>query len=416
MVVILVFLVMAFLVYGSEGFWEATGYNSAADGIGAVEEAEREQVRAYSIRGMTPFFRESLPLILMSMLGLGFIGEWAIGSLLRRVPRFSGERLGAVGLIEKLSWLVPVLVYSWVWSFFREYEGSPVMVYGMWQMWWAMLGIIVLFVLFPGRLNVAVSVEEKKENDGESLRQEEGSVKEGNGASTKRVSLSGYLAGWLMPMVWVVGLVFFYINWIKFHANYIGEFLPPLVIVSGVVIPEAWRRLTTFGKRGKNYLGAALRVFVMLALTLVLSWALFVSGYVTYMFEHSGTFKQSALKEAAEWSKEHIPIKEPIFTGAAAVPYLSGHHTALDIAHPRWYAYEFTRKDPGRLNTFLPPIEEMLEAYREAKWFLHEKQTGFSFMMEYSEIEAGLASDWERVQGIENGSNTLTFYRRVIEK
>ena len=35
--------------------------------------------------------------------------------------------------------------------------------------------------------------------------------------------------------------------------------------------------------------------------------------------------------------------------------------------------------------------------------------------MEYSEIERSLleSGEFESVQGIENGSNTLTFYRRV---
>lgn len=289
------------------------------------------------------------------------------------------------------------------------------MVYGMWQLWWAMLGVILLFVIWPGKIQHFIS-DSKEDVADEALSEKEG-LNEGETESPiKSFTLSTNLAGWVIPLAWIGGLVFFYMNWIKFHANYISEFLPPLVIISGVAIPEVWRRLTVLGERGKNIAGTILRVFVMSIFTLVFSWALFVSGYVTYMFEHTGTFKQSALNEAAQWAVENIPAKEPIFTGAAAVPYLSGHHTALDIAHPRWYAYEFTRKDTVRLNTFLPSAEEMLEAYRSANWFLHDKQTGFSFMMEYSEIEAGLEKDWERVHGIENGSNTLTFYRRIVSK
>jgi hypothetical protein len=106
-------------------------------------------------------------------------------------------------------------------------------------------------------------------------------------------------------------------------------------------------------------------------------------------------------------------MDQTIFTGAAAIPYLSGHRVALDIAHPRWYAYEFTRKNPERLNTFLPPAEEMVQAWRDAEWVLLDKQTGFSFLMEYSEIEAGLEADFETVHGVENGSNTLVFKRRI---
>jgi len=330
---------------------------------------------------MTPFFRESLPLILLAVLGLGFVGERVVARLLRPSIPLRARNDGIARLLAKVGWVVPVLAFGWAWSFFKEYEGSPIMVFGMWQLWWGMLVVVVLMVVgFTGVKR------------GCSINKEKG------------------LTAWLVPVAWFGGLVFFYLNWIKFHANYIGEFLPPLVILGGVAIPEVWRRVTgsTEGKSGKLY-----RVLVVAVFTAVLGWALFVSGYVTYMYEHSGTFKQRALEEAAVWAQEHIPKNEYIFTGAAAVPYLSGHHTVLDIAHPRWYAYEFTRKDTTRLNTFLPPAEEMVEAFRQANWFLHERQTGFSFMMEYSEIEAGLESDFERMHGIENGSNTLTFYRRI---
>jgi 4-amino-4-deoxy-L-arabinose transferase-like glycosyltransferase len=403
------FLLVSWMVYGPEGFWEATGFNSAADGLGAVEESEKDQVRAYSLRGMTPFFRESLPLILLSMLGLGFVGEQALGVFFASLSWFKRNKL-LVLIAQKASWIIPLAIYSWAWSFFREYEGSSIMVYGMWQLWWAMIGVIVIFALWPGRKpDNSVQIEEKQSNGGIEENPDQSTVK----PLVEKISSPNKWVGWLVPIVWLGGSVFFYMNWIKFHANYIGEFLPPLVIVSGVAIPEIWRRVTVFGGKGNAFAGKALKLMVMILFTVVLYWALFVSGYVTYMYEHSGTFKQSALQEAAAWAKENIPTKESIFTGAAAVPYLSGHHTALDIAHPRWYAYEFTRKDTVRLNTFLPPIEEMLAAYREANWFLHEKQTGFSFMMEYSEIEAGLNLDWEQMHGIENGSNTLTFYKRI---
>ena len=95
------------------------------------------------------------------------------------------------------------------------------------------------------------------------------------------------------------------------------------------------------------------------------------------MFEHTGTFQQRSAQEAAQFAENVIPANETIFTGAALIPYLSGHQTALDIAHPRWYAYEFTRKDTERLNTFLPSAEEMVQAFRDTNWVLLDKQTGF---------------------------------------
>ncbi|MEK7499379.1 MAG: hypothetical protein AAB649_02120, partial [Patescibacteria group bacterium] len=86
---------------------------------------------------------------------------------------------------------------------------------------------------------------------------------------------------------------------------------------------------------------------------------------------------------------------------------------SLDIAHPRWYAYEFTRTNPKRLETFLPPAKDMVQAFKDANWLLMDSQTGFSFLMEYSEIEKEIETDFTAVQGIENGSNTMTFYKRI---
>jgi outer membrane protein assembly factor BamA len=46
---------------------------------------------------------------------------------------------------------------------------------------------------------------------------------------------------------------------------------------------------------------------------------------------------------------------------------------------------------------------------------LYERQTGFSFLMEYSEIEKSLfeTGEFELIYEEENGSNPLQFYLRV---
>lgn len=403
-IVISIFLTSAWLVYGPEGFWEATGYNSAEDGINAVEKSQLDQVRAYSLRGMTPFFRESMPLIMLSILGLGFAGEILILSILKRFGT-SDIKSSIKCLLQKTGWIIPLLMFFWAWSFFKEYEGTPAMYGGMWWLWWAILAVIIIFIALPARQN------KKQTTKSQALNENNIDIKEDRTPKPiKSIAQSIFphsLTAWLLPTAWLGGLIIFYLNWIKFHANYIGEFLPPLVLMSALAFPEIVRRLAHPYKKTK-----ILRAIAMLGTVAVLFWALFVSGFVTYMYEHTGTFDQDALREAAAWAEDNIPQDEPIFTGAAAVPYLSGHHTALDIAHPRWYAYEFTRTDTERLNTFLPPAEKMLQAYRQAEWFLLEKQTGFSFLMEYSEIEAGLNKDWKKMHGIANGSNTLTFYKR----
>ncbi|MBI4022498.1 MAG: hypothetical protein HY372_04000 [Candidatus Andersenbacteria bacterium] len=358
-----VFLLLAGMIYGPEGFWEALGVNSAEDGLTMLDPTERENARAYSIRGMTPFFREALPLILLAALGLGVLLEQAVRGILPDA-------------LIKLVWFAPAAVFAWAWQFFLEHEGGAVMVFGMRGLWYAMAAVLLGAALLK------------------------------NTAAARTAPRRAVLSAALLGPLWLGGLVIFYMNWIKFHANYIGEFLLPLAVLAGIGVLGVRDRLRLLPAR-------ALRVAGRLACMAVLSWAAGASGYATFVFEHTGTYTLKALTEAAAWARQNIPRDEPIFTGAALVPYLSGHRVALDIAHPRWYAYEFTRKDPQRLNTFLPSAEQMLAAFHDADWFLEDDQTSFSFFMEYDDLQAEFKSDFERAHGISNGSNTLTFYRRV---
>lgn len=359
-IVVGLFLGWAGAQYGSEGVQEAIGINSVEDGISANEPSQLEQVRAYSLRGMTPLFRESLPLIFLATTGWGL--------LLERAWR------------RKVVWILPLVVFWWAWSFFTNYEGSSVMVFGMRWIWYAMAALIL----------VAVITKRAAEPE-EDIRWR---------------SLTA-----LVAPLWLGGLIFFYMNWIKFHANYLVEFLPPLALLAGIGA-ASWARLfvasTTPAPAGPWLKRGAVALFVT-----ILFWALFLSNYVTYTIPHTGQFELSAIQEAAAWARANIPLDQPIFTGAAIIPYVSGHRIALDIAHPRWYAYSFTRENSTRLTTFLPSVDAMRQAFRTTRWFLRDQQTGFSFIMEYSDIEKALTTDFITVKGIGNGSNTLTFYQRV---
>jgi hypothetical protein len=188
--------------------------------------------------------------------------------------------------------------------------------------------------------------------------------------------------------------------------NYVGEFLPPLVLLASFGVARFHSYFISISLQA--WVGSLLKTAT---LTVVL-WGLFLSYYVVIIFPHTGTFTQKAVAEAAAWAAEHIPKDEPIFTGAAVVPYSSGHFVSLDIAHPRWYAYEFVRTNEDRLAAFLPPASAMRRAFADAHWFLLDEQTRFSFFMEYEDIEKSVLTDFERVHGVSNGSNTLTFYRR----
>lgn len=420
-IVLAAFVAIAYGVYGPVGAYEALGIASAEDGAQAPEESEIAKVRSYSLRGMTPFFRESMPLILFSLMGWGFVLETWLRRVFRTIFIQKPSRHVAFlfdQIIPKILWVIPLLSFLWCLNFFFEYEGEAFMFFGMSWLWHSMGVLMIIAALWP-------------RPRGDAFVFEDGIVKASTqplappnviGSSAKLPAFSPFalikqttpsLAPLLLLPGWFGGLAFFYLNWIKFHANYINEFLPPLVIFSGLGALGLWQRLwQPYWVDSRYPFRELFRKLIALMGTAVIIWALFLSNYITFKFEHTGTFAQRALREAAAWAKANIPLTEPIFTGAALVPYLSGHQTALDIAHPRWYAYEFTRKDPRRLNTFLPSIEDMLAAYRASNWFLLDKQTGFSFLMEYSEIEQGLSTEFVAEKGIENGSNTLTFYRR----
>ncbi|MEX0650124.1 MAG: hypothetical protein WD200_03920 [Candidatus Andersenbacteria bacterium] len=418
--VITLFLGAAWYTYGEQGVWEAIGYNSAEDGVTTDPDVTPEQIRAYSLRGMTPFFRESLPLILFSLIGLGVTLEQFIRSLLRHYSRTHSVAGVVDHVLPKLGWGAPWLVFWWAWQFFFEYEGAAfTSQYGISWLWYAFGGIIALMTILP-RSESEATVKSPQAAPVVPVSTQPGrlepkaTVEEIQRREEMQMNIWRHLTAALAVPLWVLGLVFFYMNWIKFHANYISEFIPPLVLLSAYGAIAFYHRVQPRLFLSKDYpLLEVLRRAGVLVLVIVVLWAVSVSNYITFFFEHTGTFTQRAVQEAAQWAELNIPAHESIFTGAAMVPYLSGHRVVLDIAHPRWYAYGFTRNDPERLNTFLPPAEEMVQAFRDSKWFLLEGQTGFSFLMEYTEIEAGLERDWISVKGIENGSNTLTFYQRI---
>ncbi len=424
-IVIGLFLGLATWLYGPEGFWEALGVNSATDGIATRDISEIENERAYSLRGMTPFFRESLPLILLALLAWGYVCEDFLRRLMQRVlPSRPTRSLRAIAdqILPKIGWVPALMVYAWCFQFFFEYEGAAFMFYGMPLLWYGMGGVLVLLALWPRSREEALIFAEKPlvaASTQPSKKLPPNIVGAALGTTLtlplpRSKAILPTLATALLLPTWVGGLAFFYVNWIKFHANYISEFIPPLVIASGLGMYVWWQR---FGAAKEfviqHPLTTIVRRVVTVFATFVLIWALFLSNYITYVYEHTGTFDQSAAKEAAAWARENIPLDQPIFTGASLVTYLSGHHNALNISHPRWYAYESTRKDTQRLNTFMPSAEDMVQAYRDAQWFLLDKQTGFSYLMEYSEIEKGLTTDWQLVHEVENGSNPLKFYRRI---
>lgn len=417
---VFLFLVFAWYLYGWVGVQEAIGFNSAEDGITAVTPEEAEQVRAYSLRGMTPFFRESLPLIFLFVLGVGVAGEVAIAQGLSRLQRTLDKSFHflVTYVAPKLAWLPAVGIYWWAWGFFNEYEGAAFRFWGIPWLWVLFAALLLFVVVLPRsqreKMKVAAVAQDSEVSQQpgriSGLQAQDIAVKR----SQETPSWLPFVTSALTCLLWMAGLVFFYMNWIKFHANYIAEFIPPLVLLAAFGIDALFERLRSTLFLAKDYPGLELlrRLFVG-AVACVLVWAFFVTNYITFVFEHTGTFDQKTIIQVADWARQNIPIHERIFTGAAVIPYVSGHRVSLDIAHPRWYAYEFTRKDTARLNTFLPSAQEMVESFRQASWVLMEEQTKFSFINEYPEIERSLAADFVPVKDFENLGKSLTFYQRI---
>lgn len=416
--VIILFMLAAYLVYGVVGIQEAIGFNSAEDGLSGSGGADPDQILAYSIRGMTPFFRESLPIIFAVLLGLAVAGEKCLQYGIRKFFSVKGRVKAFVvyTILPKIGWLPAWAVFTWASNFFFSYEGQVFMGWGIPWLWnaFTIIGVATMInwkavnkVATSARTTVvAKSAQVSVTGDAESEFLTKLQLEKTKG---RRL-----LIAWLVVPIWVGGLAFFYMNWIKFHANYISEFIPPLIILSGYGCLVIWQRFQTTASFGKDYpVVELLRRIGMIIIIMVLSWALFVSNFITHFYEHTGTYDQQAITKAATWASANIPLNERIFTGAAVVAFTSSHHTSLDIAHPRWYAYDFIRNDTARINTFLPSASNMVATFHQTNWVLVDEQTKFSFFNEYDEINNSVKKDFVPVQTIENGSNELTFYQRV---
>jgi hypothetical protein len=294
------------------------------------------------------------------------------------------------------------------------------MQWGIPGLWWMFLVVgAVATVTLPGVLSPHMQTVPERavmKTTQPTIKQEDSNpyfvVEEA--ARLRRLSWQYRLTAWLVPLLWLGGMSFLYAHWIKFHANYISEFIAPIVLMAGYGFYKIWAQLSLLSVIARRYpIVELVRRAGLVVVAVVMFWALYISNYITYLYEHTGTFDQHAVQQAAAWAKANIPADEPIFTGAAVVPYVSGHQVSLNISHPRWYAYDFIRANPERLKTFLPTPADMVASFQQVKWVLVEDQTVFSFFNEYDVINNSMKADFVPVKEIDNGDNTMTFYQRV---
>ena len=145
--------------------------------------------------------------------------------------------------------------------------------------------IIVLFAALPRPKSEALQLPEDEPEVVPQSKQPDYLVKKQMKEPKKiNPNFLPKLAAALIIPVWMLGLVIFYTNWIKFHANYISEFIPPLIILSALALPFIFKRLRASLFLASDYppLEVLRRIFVGV-MAVVLFWALYTSK-LCYVF------------------------------------------------------------------------------------------------------------------------------------
>jgi 4-amino-4-deoxy-L-arabinose transferase-like glycosyltransferase len=346
-----VFLVGIYVLYGFPGVSYASGISLAKTSIDQL--SERSDLYAtYSINGILPLFREAMPILFLLFIMLGKLAE----KILSRVN----------WLAARFGWIIPLVLAVTCKNFIENYETKLHLTSGVGIFWSLIPILIILFAIFP-----------LKRSDKESK------------TPTKML---------LLPLVWFITSVVFYAFWIKFSANYLAEFLPPLVLAAA--FGAVWLRNNFAGKK-----------YWLSFIFIVLFWANYSSAMNSFKFDHTGTFHWSAILEAADYLKKNVPQNELVETAAVAIPYVSGHHVPYDASHPTWYAYGFI--EPELRNVFMAPSEKMQETMlKDVNWFVEEKVTIFSYFLEYPKIKEDVETNFTKVLELENFSNPISIYKR----
>lgn len=345
--------------YGWPGVQYFLGVSVA--GIDPDTTASAEERRSALINGILPIFREGLPILFLALIGVG-------ASLERLLTATAWGRRFA-----RVAWGIPLLAIWFGGRFLQEHERPEHFAFGLWSLWVAM-GVVLLIL--------AVAEREDELDTASTF------------PTTRRMLLTAFG----IPLLWLFGTAVLYGSWIKFTANYLSEFLPPLVLLAalgGAWIAMEYRR----------------RIPILLLLGALLAGMAYASGRSGYVFPHTGTFDRHSLEEAAAILRRDVPKDEPILTAAVAIPILSGHRVLLDVAHPTHYAYGYI--EPEVRNIYMASAEAMVAAVqREVSWVILERLTAFSYLREYTEIERLLEKEFEPVASVENLSNPITILRR----
>lgn len=344
-------------LYGGLGVRYFLGVDVAA--IDPSTTASLEERRSALIKGVLPIFREAPALIFLALVGLGATAE----AVLQRFPRWPW-------FIRRSPWAIALALALLGRRFFLDNERGDWSAFGITPLWLFIVFGIVLYAVWPRAAH-------------------------GNTIPNPRVPAQQLL----VPLGWMLAVGILYASWIKFTANYLSEFLPPLVLLAGS--GAAWI---------SHHLRA--RPVAVACATLLVLWASASGARSGYAFPHTGTFDLRSLAEAANIARARIPPNEPVLTAALAIPLLSGHRVTLDIAHPTHYAYGYI--EPRVRNVYMPTAEQMVDTVlHTVRWVVLEKLTAFSYFREYPEIKQYVSTQFTPVAEIENLSNPITILQRT---
>lgn len=345
-------------LYGRLGVRYFLGVDVAA--IDPSTTASLEERQSALIKGVLPILREAPALIFLALVGLGAAAEAA----LQRFPKWPW-------FARRSPWAIALALALLGRRFFLDNERGDFQAFGIAPLWLFIVFGIVLYAVWPR------------------------AARGNNTIPNPRVSAQQLL----VPLGWMLAVGVLYASWIKFTANYLSEFLPPLVLLAGS--GAAWI---------SHHLRA--RQLAVGCAALLVLWASAAAARSGYAFPHTGTFDLRSLAEAANIARARIPPNEPVLTAALAVPLLSGHRVTLDIAHPTHYAYGYI--EPHVRNVYMPTAEQMVDTVlHTVRWVVLEKLTAFSYFREYPEIEQYVSRRFTPVAEIENLSNPITILQRT---